>query len=95
MSGPKDDPVNWARDEAAKRSGYRAWDDVPTTHLAAINAHARTIETHERPPIDPDVLAVREILAAWHGELDEDYDNDDDFQAALAAYRRVKNGGAK
>lgn len=30
-------------------------------------AFARYIQAHEQPPVDPDVLAVREILATWCG----------------------------
>ena len=50
------------------------------------------------PPVDPDVLVVREILAAWYGKTMIEGESilrggDRDFQAALAAYRRAKNGG--
>jgi len=54
-------------------------------------AIARYVMQHEQPPVDPDVLAVREILTAWHGEnLPDAAIVHDDFQAALAAYRKAK-----
>jgi hypothetical protein len=67
-------------------------------------AFARYIEQHEKPPIDPDVLAVREILAAYAEKWGSDEEAEqirgglvDDgvgLAAALEAYRTVKvNGG--
>lgn len=56
--GPND-PPGWAV--------VRAWNEVGglVTPRSAILALARYIERHEKPPVDPDVLAVRAILAAW------------------------------
>ena len=68
-------------------------------------AFARYIEQHEKPPVDPDVLAVREILAAYTLHFDESYVTEDIykagegdgqtwFQAVLEVYRTIKaNGG--
>lgn len=63
----------------------------------------RLIQTHEKEPVDPDVLAVREVLAAyWEAGENEaeklrasEYrtgkrDKATDFQHALAAYRAGK-----
>lgn len=75
-------------------ANIRVTSDFPFTRT--VLEFARYIEQHELPPIDPDVLAVREILIAWHnGEwpLLEDgaYDKRPDFQAALAVYRRYRH----
>ena len=70
-----------------------------------LRALARYIEQHEQPPVDPDVLAVRSILAAWHKDRSTEgrsyrtvaeelkigeYDPSFGFLAALAAYRSAK-----
>lgn len=100
----KDMPARWALDRAAKLTSRGSWKDamrLSVDERFAIIAHARTIEKREQPPVDPDVLAVREMLAAWYGESPTIvkeaeggvYDNDRYFQAALADYRRVKYGG--
>ena len=95
--GPND-PPGWAV--------VRAWNEVGglVTPRSAILALARYIERHEKPPVDPDVLAVRAILAAYAarwGGVEEATQisgglNDDGpgFQAALETYRTIKaNGG--
>lgn len=96
-------PAQWALEEAAKRSGwYDSGLTASSFEQSLLIAHARTIETHEQPPVDPDVLAVREILAAWYGKtmiegesiLRGEWDDTGGFQPALTTYRRAKNGGA-
>lgn len=87
-------PPQWAIKRAREMTGYFAPTDM-------INAFARYIAKHEQPPVDPDVLAVREILAAHHSPLKHTseeyrtgfYDKHEQFQAALAAYRKRKEAG--
>lgn len=66
-----------------------------------ITAFARYIEKHENPPVNPDVLAVREILSEFsqlreHKEqyLGGVYDNTGSFHRAVLAYRRIKGSAA-
>lgn len=67
-------------------------------------AFARYIAQHEQPPVDPDVIAVRDILATYIEEMGGDawqpmrmrdgrYDGELEFAAALAAYRKHKEAG--
>ena len=63
-------------------------------------AFARYIAQHEQPPVDPDVIAVREILAEGSpsATLDGQYrhgerDHAPEFQAALTAFRKHKEAG--
>jgi len=85
-------------------------DALISAYGDAIRSFAAEVLKLERsgwqPPVDPDVLAVREILAEMdrtaHGLgvygdretaqrlLAGEYDNDEPFQAALAAYRKHK-----
>lgn len=64
------------------------------------DAFARYIMKHEQPPVDPDVIAVREIAACFHvppgtkqSYMRGDYDGDYSFSAALAAYKKHKEAG--
>lgn len=80
-------------------------EDRGGRHAPVTLAFARYIEQHEQPPVDPDVLAVRAVLAAAYaaddaplrdvfGYKNGDYDSDRTFIAALEAYRTIKaNGG--
>ena len=87
---PLEKPADWAIERA-----YKLFvSDKPAYALA------RYIEQYESPPVDPDVMAVREILTAWvgsqHFHLPAEHavsltDIPVDFQAALAAYRRHRN----
>lgn len=63
------------------------------------HAFARYIMRHEEPPVDKDVLAVRDILATQWPEafmaskndyIDGAYDQAPHFVEALAAYRKHK-----
>jgi len=88
------DVPEWAVKRAASMCNA---EDVT---LNAFDAFARYIAEHEQPPVDPDVLAMREILAAWHNDdcdihllssLQSGYfDDDGGFQAAIAVYRKHK-----
>lgn len=99
-------PAEWALKEAQRRAGL---PDLALSGLPQWQVEfARMIEKHEQPPVDPDVIAVREIVTAWmsvtsqgedcKGEDEEDilrglHDPGADFQAALAAYRKHKEAG--
>ena len=98
---PHDLP-RWVLDRVEQEAGPRPNSErIPEDETVAIaNAFARYIMKHEQPPVDPDVIAVREILAEGSPStlLDSDYRNgkrDDapEFQAALAAYRKHKEAG--
>lgn len=75
---------------------------IPATYAVTVLELARMIEKYEAhlTPVDPDVLAVREILSSVYAADDQSvdagkyadgtYDNDRTFIAALEAYRKVK-----
>lgn len=86
-------------EEVKRRMGGKAYVD----HFDLIKDAIRIgLELYDSgwQPTDPDVLAMREILAAYWPENHAEAakyragygDNEPDFQAALAAYRRHKNG---
>ena len=90
----------WAAKKAAElmnvEAGHRAWSEREVNNFSAVRAFARYIAEHETAPVDPDVLAVREILAAWEGtplDVDDIMDGARDkapgFTAVLAAYREL------
>lgn len=95
-----DEIPQWAFD----RVDSLAWEEraIPETngdYSTTQHAFARYIMQHEEPPVDKDVLAVREILAdasfcqgtALHDAyMNGNRDNDPHFQDALAAYRKHK-----
>lgn len=63
-------PPDWAIEEALKRSDFDARpDDVAYIRRAshrwcnAIRELARMIAKHEQPPVDPDLVKAREIVA--------------------------------
>jgi len=92
-----DEPPFWALNRASEEIGNLV---TPATALTAL---ARYIARHETAPVDPDVLAVRTIVALYcegWGGMDEaqqirDGLNDDGpaFQRALEAYRAITSGG--
>ena len=90
----------WAAKKAAElmnvEAGHSAWSEREVNNFSAFRAFARYIAEHETAPVDPDVLAVREILAAWEGialDVDDIMDGARDkapgFTAVLAAYREL------
>lgn len=109
------DPDDWAIEEALKRGEWvdaeaediREMASLGYTSYRCVLALARMIQKYEphlkpKPPVDPDVAAVREILAAHYtsqgartaarkyraGVCDEkSY-----FLAAVEAFKRVKGG---
>lgn len=100
-------PADWALTEARNRApGLGAesnmeWVRYTTSPGAVLMIElARMIEKYEPhlAPVDPDVLAVREILAAFGGGKAEyegmregEQDEYEGFVDALAAYRKVKS----
>ena len=99
----KELPALWALDKAAELTYLRNWAYAQCGRVFerdAIIAHARTLEKYEKPPEDPDKLAVRRILAASYcgsrsydlagSVLAGDYDGSNTFQSALAAYKQEK-----
>ena len=81
---------------AADTSYVSIWSADDVGCYPSISAFARYIAEHETAPVDPDVLAVREILAAWEGtplDVDDIMDGARDkapgFTAVLAAYREL------
>jgi len=100
-----DKAPDWAINRAEKLA-----NEIPLQANNPIwEAFARYIAEHEQPPVDQDVLDVRELLAVWietpefSGELVDElwadefrkgaHDNAPDFQAALAKYREIKARG--
>ena len=90
----------WAAKKAAElmnvEAGHFAWRAREVNSFSAFRAFARYIAEHETAPVDPDVLAVREILAAWEGTtldvgdiMDGARDKAPGFTAVLAAYREL------
>ena len=89
----------WAAKKAAElmnaEAGNSAWHAREVNSFSAFRAFARYIAEHETAPVDPDVLAVREILAeASPSEtvaaefFDGERDGDMAFALAVSAYRR-------
>lgn len=72
------------------------------THLSLFECMEMAIERlvmkHEQPPVDPDVITVREIINAWHSGAEYHWGtrppmDHDGFPEALAAYRKHKEAG--
>lgn len=99
-------PPVWAVEKALKLMAYGGIplpkiQAEPNEHYEVV-AFARYITEHEEAPVDPDVLAVREIIAAWVNQ-DSSYqieamngklDCREDFARCLSAYRKHRNPGA-
>lgn len=93
------EPPFWALNRASEEIGNLV---TPATALTAL---ARYIARHETAPVDPDVLAMREILATWLtfsaigtpkfiGDMrNGDYDEDAAFQRTVEVYRTLTSGG--
>lgn len=80
-------PADWAI--------QRAMEETESEYL--LDAFARYIEKHEQPPVDPDVLDVRRIAAAWvmneevaKRVLAGKYDKAPYFKCAFAEYKKIK-----
>jgi len=84
-----------ATNEQIENEAHRRFDENPCTPLAHyIIDVTREGWTPPEPPVDPDVLAVRGVLAlisnsqsTHNGYRDGRYDDDRSFQMALAAYK--------
>lgn len=94
-----DEIPQWAFD----RVDSLAWEEraIPETnddYSMTGHAFARYIMQHEEPPVDKDVLMMRDILASQWDEgsllyrsiMDGCEDETSSFQDALAAYRKHK-----
>ena len=91
----------WAAKKAAELAnaspvaiGISEWNASDVKVYGIAEAFARYIAEHETAPVDPDVLAVREILAAWEGTtldvgdiMGGTRDRTPGFASALAIYR--------
>lgn len=83
----------WAKDRA--RSLVPVEPRLMVTVGDVADAFARYIAQHEQPPVDPDVLAVREIASAFvNGKAEQEAvgrgecDNSPQFRIALDAFRK-------
>lgn len=97
-------PADWAIEEALKRVPETSWklEDVRGLYASSIiplfvKVAARMIQRYQpelepKPPVDPDVAAVREILAAFCCTDGYPLEEDHYFLAAVEAFRRVKGG---
>lgn len=108
----------WALDRAddVESEFFREWDgcrtypdwleDALELRTYAAVALASYIASHEQPPVDPDVIAVREIAKAFCGEgtvwdvnVEHDdidrgcYDRSPIFAAVLETLRKHKEAG--
>ena len=95
----------WALDRVEQEAGPRPRPEcIPEDETIIIaKAFARYIMKREQPPVDPDVIAVREILAAVASMVDYvagpkvyeagTADQMPHFIAALTAYRKHKEAG--
>jgi len=97
---PYEQPAYWAVTKAAVLIAAEPHGSGKMEPRSA--AFARYIEAHEMPPVDPDVAAVRRVLATWNLNRDEsvanqlllgNFDDDGSFIAALDVYRGIKAGG--
>ncbi|EPR09775.1 hypothetical protein M527_06510 [Sphingobium indicum IP26] len=93
-----DKPPMWAIERALTLFGQ--WGNLGVDTHPATYAFARYIAQHEQPPVDPDVIAVRDIAACFQASWEMkqsymrgDYDGDYSFSAALALYRKHKEAG--
>ena len=78
-----DDAIpQWALEEAHKRLTAEGHWFEPTNH--AIKVLARMIVKHEKPPVDPDEVAVKRILSFVLMFVH----NDELFRDALAQYKK-------
>lgn len=87
MEREMDKPPQWAIARALDLGGVpMMFETDPASRWVFTLAHY--IALHENPPLDPDVLAVREILASFGCTHIEGGDRNGQFQAGLAAYRK-------
>lgn len=89
-------------DEAVKRIAKQYFPSQWETAKALARVALELERSGWQPPVNPDVLAVREIIgmaqaaiggvAAAKAYMDGLHDDSPQFQAALAAYRKHKGG---
>lgn len=94
----------WALEEAVKRlnaeRGEQYWRAPADSGFATVRTVARLIAKHEQRPVDPAIVAAREICAVWalnmwgdKSEGSSNYraglnDKDCNMELALTALRR-------
>jgi len=66
--------IRWAREDYHKQTGYSALCDM--------------IAKHEQPPVDPDVEAVKRILAKWYVYDSVDIHENAALTRAVAQYKK-------
>lgn len=101
-----DEIPKWAKERAAAlANGSRSAERPSRENLPSdcdafpdMHAFARYIAAHEQSPVDPDVIAVGEIINAWHIGAQYHWGtrppmDHDGFPEALAAYRKHKEAG--
>ena len=97
----------WVRERAAELCNAEGREHVPHEITGPTIIHdspfgrviCRLIQTHEKEPVDPDVLAVREVIASQRVSYAHEaekyrsgaYDGSLFFVDALAAYRAGKD----
>lgn len=86
-------PDHWSFKRAEEILGRPEPGNLIQPHMERL---AEYVQKHEQPPVDPDVLAVRDILALWDGDYSKALENGQNdttaaFQSALAAYRKHKS----
>lgn len=67
--------IGWAREDYDQQPGYRALCDM--------------IAKHEQPPVDPDVEAVKRIMAKWYDVEPHElrYWDGEHLDSAVAQYK--------
>lgn len=100
---PQGIPPQWVLDRTADECGYGPQDVIRnptrwTVGSPSFRALALYIWKHEEPPVDPDLQAMREALAAAYDVCGEDNaaakyragKYDPEVTAALAAFRKAQ-----
>jgi len=84
-------PADWVLIEAAKRSGWKQRDPeiLRGLHFCSYRALCDMIAKHEHPPVDPDVEAVKRIMAKWYDSEPHElrYWDGEHLDSAVAQYK--------
>lgn len=96
-------PKDWARAEAWRRIQSTPETYGRTTAGVAVELLTEMIEKYEEPPVDPDILFTRQVVADAYVKLDMHNhaanirngkeDNMFSFRLALATIKRVRAAG--
>jgi hypothetical protein len=101
-----DETPQWAKDEAGRILGYADFAHARSyIGITQLNGLAQYVADHSKPPVDQDVLDVRELLEVWfkvegiNGEINPHgaegarsgkWDDSPDFLAVVTKYREFK-----